>query len=92
MLEAATLLAQQTAPLIRRLDPLSRAKVLAALTALLILGATTILLVWLIGRATRRYMNAGWKPPPTTGRDRDDWARKPLLPPADEPRPPPVHD
>jgi ABC-type spermidine/putrescine transport system permease subunit II len=85
MFDLAWLLAQQTEPLIRRLEPQMRAKVLAALAALIILGFGMIALVWLGGRATRRYM--GIEPKPRR-RDReinsDDWAHKPIVPPLDE--------
>jgi hypothetical protein len=80
------LLAQQAEPLIRRLDPQTRAKVLAALAALVILGMAMVLLVWLGARATRRYMNSGRaassvKPHGSP----DDWADKPIVPSYDEP-------
>jgi hypothetical protein len=48
------LLAQQ-APLIDRLDEVSRAKVLAALAALIILGFAMVLLTWLFARVVQRY-------------------------------------
>ena len=58
MLDAPWIIAQQTEPLLRRLDPATRAKVLAALAGLIILGIAMIALVWLGGRATRRYMGS----------------------------------
>ncbi len=85
MLDMPWLLAQQAEPLIRRLDPQTRAKVLAALAGLIILGFAMVALVWLGGRATRRYMGIEAKP-----RRRkpdinpDDWAHTPLVPPLDE--------
>ncbi len=85
MFNSAWLLAQQTEPLIRRLDPQMRAKVLAALAGLIILGFAMIALVWLGGRATRRYM--GIEPMPRRrepGVNPDDWAHKPIVPPLDE--------
>ena len=85
MLDAPWILAQQTEPLIRRLDPQMRAKVLAALAGLIILGMAMVVLVWLGGRATRRYM--GIEPKPRrrkTEINPDDWVHKPLVPPLDE--------
>ena len=80
------LFAQQTAPLIRRLDPQTRAKVLAALAALLILGLALVLLVWLGARATRRYMNSGRAASSSRPHGSpDDWADKPIVPSYEEP-------
>jgi hypothetical protein len=80
------LFAQQTEPLIRRLDPQTRAKVLAALAALVILGLALVLLVWLGARATRRYMNSG-RPASSTRPhgSPDDWADKPIVPDYEKP-------
>lgn len=47
--------AQEEAPLIKRLDDVSRAKVLAALAGLIILGFAMVLLTWLGARITQRY-------------------------------------
>ena len=76
--------------LIHRLDPATRAKVLAALAALIILGFAMMFLAWLGARVTRRYMNRGVR---EAGRGRrsvpqeDDWAARPLVPrSAEEPR------
>ena len=69
-------------PLLNRLDPPTRAKVLAALAALVILGLAMMLLTWLGGRATRRYMNQ-YSPPPRSESStfkEDDWATKRLVP------------
>ena len=75
---APLLAAEEKQPLLKRLDPATRAKVLAALAALLILGFTMIVLIWLGGRFTRRYINLDSRrrqqPPPNP----DDWAAKPL--------------
>ena len=49
------LLAEQQAPLIDRLDDASRAKVLAALAGLIILGFAMVLLTWLFARTVQRY-------------------------------------
>lgn len=71
----------QTIPL-NRLDGPTRAKVLAALAGLAILGLGMMALTWLGARVTRRYMfPLSIKPkrlrssaPPL-----DDWAAKPLI-------------
>jgi hypothetical protein len=47
--------AQEQEPLLRRLDDASRARVLAALAGLIILGFAMILLTWLGARITQRY-------------------------------------
>ena len=85
MLDTLWILAQQAEPLIRRLDPQTRAKVLATLAGLIILGITMIVLVWLGGRATRRYMGIEAKSRRREpGVSPDDWAHKPLVPPLEE--------
>ena len=85
MLDAPWLLAQQTEPLIRRLPPEKRAMVLAALAGLIILGLAMIVLVWLGGRATRRYMGIEAKPRRREPQiNPDDWTHKPIVPPLDE--------
>lgn len=68
-------------PLIERLDDLTRAKVLSALAALIILGLAMMVLAWLGARITRRYMNSPtrYQPPRRTNLDLDDWAHKPLI-------------
>lgn len=74
---------QAQLPLIKRLDPQTRVKVLAAIVALVILGFLLMILAWMGARATRRYMRIGSKqeegidvaPSPTTA---DDWLNKPL--------------
>ena len=75
--ELALILAQQAEPVIQRLDPATRAKVLAALAALVILGFALMFFASWAARATRRYMQMGRKPQKTVI-DRDDWAKKPL--------------
>jgi hypothetical protein len=47
--------AQNKAPPIRQLDDASRARVLAALAALIILGFAMVLLTWLGARIAQRY-------------------------------------
>jgi hypothetical protein len=78
--------AQAEQPLILRLDPEDRVRVLAGLAAVIILGFALVLLAWWGARATRRYMNR----PPRTRRHadspvvkEDDWATKPLYPDTD---------
>ena len=76
---AALLAAEEQQPLLKRLDPATRAKVLAALAALLILGFTMMVLVWLGGRFTRRYINLdSRRRDERTPLNPDDWAGKPL--------------
>jgi hypothetical protein len=66
---------------LRRMDPQTRTKVLAALAGFVILGFGLVLLAWLGARVTRRYMNQE----PLRRRDpahfQDDWASRPLVPP-----------
>ncbi|HUG71656.1 MAG TPA: hypothetical protein VMM76_28185 [Pirellulaceae bacterium] len=85
LLDSSWILAQQAEPLLRRLDPQTRAKVLATLAGLVILGFAMIALVWLGGRAARRYMGIEKKPRRREPEvNPDDWAHKPLVPPLDE--------
>jgi hypothetical protein len=77
--------AEQKVPLIQRLDPKTRVKVLAALTGLVILGFAMVLLTWLGGRATRRYIRSTTSREPRfrpTSAVEDDWVEKPLVPDA----------
>ena len=69
------LFAQQGEPVFRRLEPATRAKVLAALAGFIILGIALMLFAWMGSRATRRYMNSGNSPKPRLD---DDWAKKAL--------------
>jgi len=71
------LLAQEAAqkPLIMRLDGATRAKVLAALASLVILGFLMVLLTWLGGRVARRYMGVGIKPKPLSLPGDEEWTR-----------------
>ncbi|MFV1965294.1 MAG: hypothetical protein ACC628_07710 [Pirellulaceae bacterium] len=81
----------QGEPFLRRLDPATRAKVLAALAGLIILGFGMVLLTWLGGRAVRRYMRGRPSEPRRThGSSRDDWAERPLVRDRDEPGPDPT--
>lgn len=67
---------------LERLEPERRAKVLAALAGLIILGFGLVMLAWLGARATRRYMRREpllfQKPPQGTPVREKDWAEKPL--------------
>lgn len=64
---------------LKRLDGGTRAKVLAALAGLIILGFGTIALVWLGARVVHRYRhgNPYFRPTPRPGEH--DWAAKPLV-------------
>jgi len=72
-------------PLIKRLDDPTRAKVLAALAGLIILGFAMVLLTWLGARVVQRYRKgtAYFRPTPRPGEH--DWARRPLSPDGSEP-------
>ncbi len=76
-----------TKAVLERLEPERRAKVLAALAGLIILGFGLVLLAWLGARATRRYMRREpllfQKPPQHTPTSEKDWAEKPLEDPSD---------
>lgn len=65
-------------PLIKRLDGATRAKVLAALAGLIILGFGMVALIWLAARFTQRYRHGTsyFRPTPRPGEH--DWAKKPL--------------
>ena len=64
---------------IQKLDGKTRAKVLAALAGLVILGFGMVLLTWLGARVTQRYMRGSAKTKlPTVRPPDDDWAKKPL--------------
>ena len=78
---------QQAEPLLMRLDPASRAKVLMALMALLLAGVALVALAWLGGRRLRRIASTRL---PKTRPHEDGWYRKPLVP--DESEPPAAHD
>ena len=72
---------QAPQPLLRRLEPAVRARVLAALAGLIILGFALVLLAWWGARFTRRYLKRPW---PGSERRKGgsvsefDWASKPL--------------
>jgi hypothetical protein len=65
-------------PLIKRLDGPTRAKVLAALAGLIILGFGMVALIWLGARITQRYRNSKPYHRPTPRPGEHDWAKKPL--------------
>jgi asparagine N-glycosylation enzyme membrane subunit Stt3 len=80
--------AQEKLPLIKRLDGPTRAKVLAALAGLVILGFGMVMLAWLGARVTRRYMKGTSYFRPTPRPQSSDWSPQPLRPGdklADEP-------
>jgi hypothetical protein len=60
---------------IDRLDGPTRAKALAALAGLAILGMAMVLLIWMGARYTRRYMNSGRRGPSEPVRT-TDWVRR----------------
>ena len=68
---------QKSEPLLVRLDPESRAKVLMSLLALVLVGVGLVALVWLGGRHLRRIARQRLVP---TREHEDDWYRKPLVP------------
>ena len=71
-------------PAIRRMDGATRARVLAALAGLIILGFGMVLLIWLGARITHRYRHGTsyFRPTPRPGEN--DWAAKPLNDPPHE--------
>jgi hypothetical protein len=88
MLSQSLAVAEEATPLIKRLDGPTRAKVLAALAGLIILGFAMVALTWLGARVTRRYMMGTSYLRPTPRPDRSDWSPQPLKPGdklADEP-------
>ncbi len=85
VLFAATAWAELPPPLIKRLDGPMRARVLAALAGLIILGFAMVLLAWLGARVVQRYRQGSsfFRPTPRPGEH--DWAKKPLVPDAEPP-------
>ena len=75
-------------PLIKRLDDATRAKVLAALAGLIILGFAMVWLTWLGARVVQRYRQGTSYHSPTPRPGEHDWARRPLA--GSEPDEPPV--
>jgi len=74
---------KQAEPLLTRLDPATRAKVLMALLGLVLVGLSLIAFAWLGGRRLRQLAS---KPLPPTQPHEDRWYRKPLVPPEAEHR------
>jgi len=77
----ALLLAQEKAPLIKRLSPEQKVKLLAALAGFVILGCGMVALIWLGARVTRRYMNQEPLHRLDPAHRQDDWTDVPLVPP-----------
>jgi hypothetical protein len=73
--------------LLERLDPESRAKVVMALLALVLVGVGLVLLTIVAGRHLRRIARHS---PEKAPRHEDDWSRKPLVP--NDPEPPIARD
>jgi hypothetical protein len=74
---------KQAEPLLTRLDPATRAKVLMALLGLVLVGLSLVALAWLGGRRLRQVAS---KSLPPTQPNEDRWYRKPLVPPEIEHR------
>ena len=73
--------AQAEQPLLYRLAPHQRVKVLAALAVVVLLGLGLILFAWWAARAMRRYLDRSAAPVRSgvgRGPRDDDWATKPL--------------
>lgn len=65
-------------PLIKRLDGATRAKVLAALAGLILLGFAMVALIWFGARVTHRYRHGQSFLQPTPRPTEHAWADKPL--------------
>ena len=65
---------------LKKLDGATRAKVLSALTGLIILGFAMELLICLGARVTRRYMHGASYHKPTPRPGTSDWSPQPLQP------------
>jgi hypothetical protein len=63
---------------IKRLDDVTRARVLAALAGLIILGFGMVLLTWLGARVVQRYRKGTAYHRPTPRPGEHDWAKRPL--------------
>ncbi len=68
---------QKSEPLLLKLDPVDRAKVLMTLLGLILVGVALVALAWLGGR---HYLRIARSPLRPTGENQDDWFRKPLVP------------
>jgi len=78
---------EKAKPLLMRLEPQDRAKVLMALLGLVLLGVALVALTFFAGRQVLRMARASHGP---TRRHEDDWYRKPLVP--KEPHSPTARD
>ena len=87
LLCASTAWADLPPPLIKRLDGATRARVLAALAGLIILGFAMVLLTWLGARMVQRYRQGSGVFRPTPRPGEHDWAKTPLVPGEGEPPP-----
>ena len=76
--QAAALANAPPPPAIKQLDGATRAKVLAALAGLIILGFGMVALIWFGAHVAQRYRQGSsvFRPTPRPGEH--DWARKPL--------------
>ena len=76
--DAAVWAEEAPLPAIKRMDGATKAKVLAALAGLIILGFAMVALIWLGARVAQRYRQGAsfFRPTPRPGEH--DWARKPL--------------
>jgi hypothetical protein len=77
----AILAAEERVPGIKRLDGATKAKALAALAGLIILGFAMIALAWLGARVVQRYRHRQPYLIPTPRPSEHDWAKKPLAGP-----------
>ncbi len=68
---------QKAEPLLLKLDPVDRAKVLMTLLGLVLVGVALVALAWLGGR---HYLRIARSPLRPTSENQDDWFRKPLVP------------
>jgi len=66
---------------IETIDDATRARVLAALAGLIILGFAMVLLTWLAARIVHRYRHGTSYFRPTRRPSEHDWAKRPLVPP-----------
>jgi hypothetical protein len=82
---SATAYADIPAPPLKRLPGPEKAKALAALAALIILGFSAVLLTWLGARITQRYRQSAPYFRPTPRPTEHDWSRKSITPPEDTP-------
>ncbi len=68
---------EKAEPVLMRLDPKSRAKVIMALLALVLVGVLLVAMAIIGGRSLLRIARKSHGPTP---RHEDDWYRKPLVP------------